>query len=161
MSGRILSGVTRTVPSQSGKKMANDFIRIHPSDDVAVALRDIAKNTEVEVAGQRFTAIDDIPKGHKMALRDLRAGENILKYGSYIGHATADVPAGSWLHSHNVEPNLDGLLDYRYRNSPRRPIPTRCLTPSAAICARTAELLPATKSGSSRRFPASIHWFAI
>ena len=109
MSGRILSGVTGTVPSQSGKKMANDFIRIHPSDDVAVALRDIAKNTEVEVAGQRFTAIDDIPKGHKMALRDLRAGENILKYGSYIGHVTADVPAGSWLHSHNVETNLDGL----------------------------------------------------
>ena len=94
--------------------MPNDFIRIHPADDVAVALRDVAKNTEVEVAGQCFVALDDIPKGHKMALRDLHAGENILKYGSVIGHATEDAAAGSWLHSHNVETNLDGLLEYQY-----------------------------------------------
>ncbi|MBO6040931.1 MAG: UxaA family hydrolase, partial [Oscillospiraceae bacterium] len=81
---------------------------------MAVALRDIAKNTEVEAAGQCFVALDDIPMGHKMALRDLRAGENVRKYGSPIGHVTQDVPAGSWLHSHNVRTNLEGLLDYQY-----------------------------------------------
>ena len=105
--GRLRRGVV------SG--MGKDLIRIHPSDDVAVALRDIAKNTEVEVAGQCFVALDDIPMGHKMALRDLRAGENIRKYGSPIGHVTQDVSAGSWLHSHNVRTNLEGLLDYQYR----------------------------------------------
>ena len=40
----------------------------------AALFRDIAKNTEVEAAGQRYITLDDIPKGHKMALRDLRAG---------------------------------------------------------------------------------------
>ena len=98
--------------------MGRDLIRIHPSDDVAVALRDIAKNTEVEAAGKCLTALDDIPMGHKIALRDLRAGENLRKYGSPIGHVTQDVPAGSWLHSHNVRTNLEGLLDYPYRPTP-------------------------------------------
>ena len=67
--GRLRCGVV------SG--MGRDLIRIHPSDDVAVALRDIAKNTEVEAAGKCLTALDDIPMGHKIALRDLRAGENL------------------------------------------------------------------------------------
>lgn len=99
--------------------MKNCFLRIHPDDDVAVALRDIEKNTEVEAAGRTYVALDDIPMGHKMALRDIHSGENILKYGSVIGHATADAPAGSWMHSHNVETNLDGLLEYQY--SPKFP----------------------------------------
>ena len=110
--------------------MERDFIRIHPNDDVAVALRDIAKNTEVEAAGKRFVALDDIPMGHKMALRDLRAGENVRKYGSPIGHLTQDAPAGSWLHSHNVQTNLEGLLEYRYRPAPPAPEPGHALPDS-------------------------------
>ena len=83
--------------------MELDFLRIHPDDDAAVALRDIPQHTETEVAGRRFVTLDDIPMGHKMALRGLRAGENVRKYGSPIGHVTRDVPAGSWLHSHNLK----------------------------------------------------------
>ena len=107
--------------------MERDFIRIHPNDDVAVALRDVGKNTEVEVAGARLVALDDIPMGHKMALRDLRARENVRKYGSPIGHVTRDVPAGSWLHSHNVQTNLEGLLDYRYEPTRSKPEPGHAL----------------------------------
>ena len=99
--------------------MEREFIRIHPKDDVAVALRDVARGAVAEVAGKRILVLDDIPMGHKMALRDLRAGEKVLKYGSPIGHLTQDAPAGSWLHSHNVQTNLEGLLDYQYR--PSRP----------------------------------------
>lgn len=110
--------------------MERDLIRIHPADDVAVALRDIAKNTEVEAAGKRFVALDDIPVGHKMALRDLRDGENVRKYGSPIGHVTQDVPAGSWLHSHNVQTNLEGLLEYQYRPAPPREEPGHALPDS-------------------------------
>ena len=104
-----------------------DFFRIHPSDDVAVALRDIARNTMVEVAGQRFVTLDDIPMGHKMALRDLHAGENVNKYGSPIGRVTKDVPTGSWLHSHNVQTNLEGLLEYQYHPAPQSPGPEHAL----------------------------------
>lgn len=92
-----------------------DFIRIHPSDDVAVALRDVARGTEVEVDGKAYTTRSDIPMGHKMALRDLGPGENVLKYGSPIGHVSCEVRAGDWLHSHNVRTNLEGLLEYSYR----------------------------------------------
>lgn len=107
--------------------MNKDFLRIDPGDDVAVALRDIAKNTEVEAAGQRYVALDDIPMGHKMALRNFRAGENILKYGSPIGHVTEDVRAGSWLHSHNVRTNLEGLLEYQYHPVPPSAVPGHAL----------------------------------
>ena len=94
--------------------MKQDFFRIHPYDDAAVALRDIAAGVEVEVEGKRFVTLNNIPFGHKMALRDLQAGENVYKYGSAIGHVTQNVPAGSWLHIHNVQTNLEGLLDYQY-----------------------------------------------
>ncbi len=95
--------------------MAKDFIRIHPLDDVAVALREIPEGAEVSVDGQLYVARSAIPFGHKMALRDLRAGENVRKYGSFIGHVTEDCLAGSWLHSHNLRTNLEGLLEYSYR----------------------------------------------
>ncbi len=98
--------------------MENGFIRIHPADDVAVALRDIPEGTKAEVDGKAYIVLDNIPMGHKMALRDLKTGENIRKYGSPIGHATKDIPAGSWLHSHNVSTNLEGLLKYSYRPVP-------------------------------------------
>ena len=107
--------------------MELDFLRIHPDDDAAVALRDIPQHTETEVAGRRFVTLDDIPMGHKMALRGLRAGENVRKYGSPIGHVTRDVPAGSWLHSHNLKTNLEGLLEYRYRPAPPAPDPGHAL----------------------------------
>ena len=42
----------------------------------------------------------ELPMGHKIALRDIRNGEDIVKYGVVIGRATADIPAGSWVHLH-------------------------------------------------------------
>lgn len=105
--------------------MSSDLFRIHPEDDVAVALRDLPRGSEIRLDGRLYTLSEDIPMGHKAALRDLHAGENILKYGSPIGHATRDVPAGSWLHSHNVQTNLEGLLEYSYAPALReKSVPT-------------------------------------
>ncbi len=58
----------------------------------------------------------NIENGHKYALRDIREGENIIKYGSPIGHATADIRKGEHVHTHNVKTNLSGTLDYTYRH---------------------------------------------
>ncbi len=55
--------------------------------------------------------------GHKYAIRDISAGENIIKYGQPIGHATADIKIGEHVHTHNVKTNLSGKLDYRYEPS--------------------------------------------
>jgi altronate hydrolase len=52
--------------------------------------------------------------GHKYAARDIKAGENIIKYGCPIGHATADIKAGEHVHTHNVKTNLKGNLTYEY-----------------------------------------------
>ena len=52
--------------------------------------------------------------GHKYALRDIAAGENVIKYGMPIGHATAFIKKGEHVHSHNLATNLGPQLDYVY-----------------------------------------------
>ena len=52
--------------------------------------------------------------GHKYALVSIKAGENVIKYGSPIGHATMDIAAGEHVHTHNVKTNLSGNLEYTY-----------------------------------------------
>lgn len=56
----------------------------------------------------------NLENGHKYALVDIKKGENIIKYGSPIGHATADIKKGEHIHSHNVKTNLSGNLEYKY-----------------------------------------------
>lgn len=87
-----------------------DFIRIHPRDNVAVTLRPVARGTVF----QGVTALEDIPQGHKMALAAVNAGENVVKYGFAIGHATADLLPGMWVHTHNMVTNLSGEVEYTY-----------------------------------------------
>ncbi len=56
----------------------------------------------------------NLENGHKYALRDIKAGENIIKYGSPIGHATANIKKGDHVHTHNLKTNLSGNLEYAY-----------------------------------------------
>lgn len=66
--------------------------------------------------------------GHKYALRDIAAGENVVKYGMPIGHATRAIAKGEHVHVENVKTNLGEVLEYRYEPSfadvERRPAPT-------------------------------------
>ena len=52
--------------------------------------------------------------GHKYAARDIKAGEDVIKYGNPIGHATEDIKKGEHVHSHNLKTNLSGNLEYTY-----------------------------------------------
>ena len=56
--------------------------------------------------------------GHKYALRAIRAGENVIKYGMPIGHATRDIAPGEHVHVHNVATNLGDNLTYVYEPDP-------------------------------------------
>jgi len=56
----------------------------------------------------------NLEDGHKYALRDIKCGENIIKYGNPIGHATEDIKKGEHVHTHNVKTNLSGNLEYTY-----------------------------------------------
>ncbi len=66
----------------------------------------------------KITNLDNVDinlnDGHKYASRDIKAGENIIKYGCPIGHATADIKKGEHVHTHNVKTNLSGNLTYEY-----------------------------------------------
>ena len=89
-------------------------IQIHPDDNVAVALHPVAKGEEIELGGVRVTAAEDIPQGHKLALCSIAEGENIVKYGFPIGHATCAIEPGSWVHVHNTKTNLSEEGEYSY-----------------------------------------------
>ena len=93
-------------------------IHISPIDNVVVALHPIAKGELVQTDGLSVTALEDIPQGHKMAVRPIRAGENVVKYGFAIGHATEDAQPGRWMHTHNVKTNLSGEVEYSYDPAP-------------------------------------------
>jgi len=56
----------------------------------------------------------DLTSGHKYALCDIKEGENVIKYGFPIGHATSDIKAGEHVHSHNLKTNLNDISDYTY-----------------------------------------------
>ena len=56
----------------------------------------------------------NLENGHKYALVDIKKGENIVKYGNAIGHATEDIKKGEHVHTHNVKTNLSGNLEYEY-----------------------------------------------
>ena len=99
--------------------MKTNCLLIHKDDNVVVALKPLAKGETITVGGETILVKADIPAGHKIACRPIGKGENIIKYGHPIGHATAEIPAGEWVHSHNLETNLSGTLDYAYR--PERP----------------------------------------
>ena len=96
-----------------------DFIHIHPKDNVAVALTAIPAGTEF--AG--VTARADIPQGHKMALTAMAENDQVMKYGFSIGHATAPIAPGDWVHTHNMRTNLSGEVEYTYNPHIQHPAP--------------------------------------
>ena len=93
------------------------FIKINPSDNVAVALVPLSKGTVIKLDDTTLTLTEDIMQGHKFSLNNLKPGDSIIKYGNPIGHATAEIPAGSWIHTHNLKTGLGDLLTYTYNKN--------------------------------------------
>ena len=93
----------------------NELVRITDKDLVAVALKPLEKGSTVSYGKGEVTLLSDLPMGHKVALRDIKKGEPIIKYGFPIGEATEDIPKGGHVHSHNLHTLLSGAHDYEYR----------------------------------------------
>lgn len=85
---------------------------VNPKDNVAVALENIRAGERVEFAdletSRPVVASDNIPFGHKVAIRNIAVGEAVIKYGERIGVAAADIPAGRHVHVHNLRGALSG-----------------------------------------------------
>ncbi len=93
---------------------AISYLKINPTDNVVVAIQPLSKGQEVNVEGTLLLIAENIPAGHKLALKDFAEGEHVIKYGYPIGHARFAVAKGSWINEKNIKTNLDGILEYTY-----------------------------------------------
>lgn len=91
------------------------FLKINPTDNVAIAISALSAGETITIDGKNIILNEDIPAGHKFALKDFAEGENIIKYGYPIGHAMKVQKEGDWMNEHNIKTNLSGLLEYSYR----------------------------------------------
>lgn len=92
------------------------IIQIHPLDNVAVALEPLKKGETVSVNGTVCTVSEDIARGHKMALKEISAGGQIIKYGNVIALAKTDIKPGSWIHTHNARTGLSENTAFTYHH---------------------------------------------
>ena len=96
--------------------MKRDGIVINEMDNVGVALRDLQKGEKavIGIGGEKRELLiaDFVPFGHKFAVRPLRKGEEVLKYGVVIGRTTCEVSAGAHAHIQNIE-SLRGRGDLK------------------------------------------------
>lgn len=90
--------------------MGNIAFKINKNDNVATALSKLPVgevNLTGEIDDKIINAIEEIPDGHKVAVKDIKSGEQIIKYGISIGTATSDIKKGSWVHLNCMHSNYD------------------------------------------------------
>ena len=74
-------------------------MRLHPNDNVGLALTKVKENSPFE----NVIALANIPAGHKIALTEMQVGDAILKYNQTIGFASQIIHCGDHVHTHNIE----------------------------------------------------------
>lgn len=99
------------------------LVKINDTDNVAVLIQDAEAGAELQSRDICITAEERIPAGHKIALRDIAAGEKIIKYGFPIGTAASDIKKGHWVHVHNVKTGLSGQIEYKYSPTEKKKLP--------------------------------------
>src|SRR5690606_12794661 len=91
--------VTTPIPLALGEVT----LLLREGDDVVVALRDLQSGTTLSDDGGRpLTVTQSVPRGHKLAVRDVPTRAPVRKYGQAIGVATRDIAVGDHVHSHNL-----------------------------------------------------------
>jgi altronate hydrolase len=100
-------------------------VHLRPEDNIAVAARNLSQDQELQVNGKTIKVASRVGLGHKLALRDIKKGEAVYKYGQIIGFASKEIPAGSHVHVHNVAAeNFE--RDYAFcRDCPPPPAPAQ------------------------------------
>jgi altronate hydrolase len=80
----------------------NAVIHLHRADNVAIVRVALSAGQELRVSGRAVTAREAITAGHKVAIAEIGAGENVLRYGHVIGRARVRIEPGMHVHTHNV-----------------------------------------------------------
>jgi altronate hydrolase len=116
-----------------------DVLRVHPRDNVLVALRDLKPGEALQAPNQELVAKSMVPRGHKLAAIAIGAGAEVRKYGWPIGRATQNIAPGEHVHTHNLATALTAHEDYTY-------------TPAAAAAAATCTAADMHASGDTSTF---------
>ncbi len=88
--------------------MTHGILMHEPDDDVGVAVADLKAGTDIGAITLEgapvgtVTLVDDVPLGHKVAMRDIAGGSDVIEYGRVIAVATQRAPRGSHVHIHNI-----------------------------------------------------------
>ncbi|RYG44060.1 MAG: altronate dehydratase, partial [Chitinophagaceae bacterium] len=94
--------------------MKQKVLKVHPSDNVIVALQDLPKGEQITYNGSTYTLVDDIPAKHKFFEKNMAAGDEVIMYGVLVGKAQNEIPAGGIMNTSNVKHAAEG---YDYRNA--------------------------------------------
>jgi altronate hydrolase len=89
--------------------MKQKVMKIHPADNVLVALTDLAIQDKVEYDGEEYTLVDRIPAKHKFVIKDMAPGEEVFMYGVLVGKAQAEIPKGGRITTSNVKHASSGF----------------------------------------------------
>jgi hypothetical protein len=87
------------------------LLRLSPNDNVFVLIKSMPAGATFRLRGQVFHMEKSLGLGHKIAVRHIRPGEKIYKYGAPIGSATRDIQPGEHVHVHNMK--SDYLPNFR------------------------------------------------
>ncbi len=103
------------------------YVRIKEQDNVVVVVQDTPKGTEIM---EGLVANQDIPQAHKVALVDIPAGGEIIRYGVILGYAIHAIKKGDWINEHMLElPESPSVEDMEYGTNlvpfEELPLPTR------------------------------------
>lgn len=90
------------------------FLRINDRDNAAVALCDLYEGDVLDVFGEKIRINENIKRGHKFSIADIKEGEDVIKYGYPIGSAIKGIKKGYHVHTHNLKTKLSGVLEYKY-----------------------------------------------
>ena len=83
--------------------MSNRYLKIHPADNVYVALTDLKKGEKLNLNGRQLTLADDVPAKHKFLEKSLKPEEEVIMYGTLVGKAVQPIPEGGVIGTHNIK----------------------------------------------------------
>lgn len=79
-----------------------NYIQLNEKDNVVVAISPLKKNDILKFGEKGIIILDDIPSGHKIAVRNISKKNPVIKYGLSIGLALVDITVGEHVHIHNI-----------------------------------------------------------
>lgn len=102
LDSQLIVDLNYKVNGMADEQISAQLVMLDTSDNVAVARTNIAADTPLTWFDDKFKAVDSVPAGHKIAVRPVKQGAAVTKYGQIIGQATSDIRPGQHVHSHNL-----------------------------------------------------------